>query len=778
MNATVANTVSQGILAKLLATENIQVHVGNYRTAFFDVKNRILGLPSWNVSDKNVSDLLIGHEVGHALYTPPDSLVQFKAAWPHIPFSILNVVEDIRIERLIQKRYPGLITSFNRGYEEFLKRDFFKIAGKDVNKMNFADRLNIKGKLRHLIDVNFNPDEQAIFDRCLAAETMNDVVGIVLDIYEMIKKEKANKDVKLARKKVSVGGTQNETAGPQSTEEDDEYTSSPSGETDVDDKDDETDIESEREDEHQSTQSNDSEDTTDDVVDSSTNDEDDVAADDSSNDEDENRARADKGSDATEEREYRLPDDELNSTTSENLSESLSHLYTNFGKNKPIIMPSKHHLEASVVGWKAVMEDKMSHPKFNERITNSLITADWVSFRKTTRKNIQQLISDFERKKAAYQYSRSRQTDSGDLDLNKLHCYKFDEQIFRSITKLADAKSHGMMFFIDYSGSMAFDIFNVLEHTLNLVMFCKAVGIPFQVFGFTNQLATAPTISVQSVLNNQISLHDTSVFELIASDMDSKTFELACRVMRAQCLVSASGYLASKWEVMSGTPLNETLIVAHDLVAKFRKKYPVQKMNVLILSDGEGQEFRFGYDKISTDNIVPSSGYHQTRYVGQLAGREIILNPADTNKNYAALVKSLREVMGCTVVGFFITRQRNNMKKTAIASIRYSTEHGATLDKMVDWQHALALAEKELKWMRKNKCAFIRDGYNYNCYFLIDARDAKIERDDEFRPSTKVSDEETLTASVQNKLAKEFTKYTVDKKSSRIILGKFAEIIA
>ena len=95
MTATV-NRESQAKLAKLLAKENIQVAIGNYTTAFFDVKNRILGLPTWNTTNKYVSDLLIGHEVGHALHTPEDAISRFKAELPGVPFDIGNIVEDIR----------------------------------------------------------------------------------------------------------------------------------------------------------------------------------------------------------------------------------------------------------------------------------------------------------------------------------------------------------------------------------------------------------------------------------------------------------------------------------------------------------------------------------------------------------------------------------------------------------------------------------------------------------------------------------------------------------
>jgi len=40
------------------------------KTAMFDVKNRVLVLPVWKDMPNHLYDLLVGHEVGHALFTP------------------------------------------------------------------------------------------------------------------------------------------------------------------------------------------------------------------------------------------------------------------------------------------------------------------------------------------------------------------------------------------------------------------------------------------------------------------------------------------------------------------------------------------------------------------------------------------------------------------------------------------------------------------------------------------------------------------------------------
>ena len=58
--------------------------------------------------------MLVGHEVGHALFTPNED-------WRDIadcPMDFVNVIEDARIEKLMKRKYPGLRKSFAGGYKD------------------------------------------------------------------------------------------------------------------------------------------------------------------------------------------------------------------------------------------------------------------------------------------------------------------------------------------------------------------------------------------------------------------------------------------------------------------------------------------------------------------------------------------------------------------------------------------------------------------------------------------------------------------------------------
>ena len=174
----VINKESKGYLAKLLATENISIQHKKVQTASFDVKNRVLTLPIWKNMGNDVIDLLISHEVGHALFTPDYGWR--KAIDKGIQHSFLNVIEDARIEKLIKRKYPGLRQSFIKGYIELINNNFFGTKEKDVNNMLLIDRLNIHFKSSIVgSKVKFeNKKELEIVKRMEDLETFEDVVKL------------------------------------------------------------------------------------------------------------------------------------------------------------------------------------------------------------------------------------------------------------------------------------------------------------------------------------------------------------------------------------------------------------------------------------------------------------------------------------------------------------------------------------------------------------------------------------------------------------------------
>ena len=109
--------------ARLLATENITVvHSHDAETASFDMVNRVLTLPRWKVVDNHLYDMLVGHEVAHALWTDnemDDEKNCLKACSdidpenPENAMGFLNIVEDARTS------FPVCVETFTRDTHTF-----------------------------------------------------------------------------------------------------------------------------------------------------------------------------------------------------------------------------------------------------------------------------------------------------------------------------------------------------------------------------------------------------------------------------------------------------------------------------------------------------------------------------------------------------------------------------------------------------------------------------------------------------------------------------------
>jgi hypothetical protein len=783
MTATV-NRDSQTKLAKLLAKENIQVAIGNYSTAFFDVKNRILGLPTWNTTNKYVSDLLIGHEVGHALHTPEDAIVRFRIELPGVPFDIGNIVEDIRIERLIKSNYPGLVYSFKEGYNHFVKNDFFKVDGTDLSTLGFADRLNIHAKIGEFVDVPLNSVERDIYNRCYTAETYDDVLDICKEIAKMIKNEPQPQQKQ--KSKSDPSGEKNPSAGNDSADQESE------GDQESQDDSQKSTQKSKKKDDVDSKEDSDSKDGSSANDDSSSDGEDlkDASATESkqqsSEESDEKTASESEDSDGDAANNEALSK-ELESQTMKSVDENIKALQDNDNTSFIANPPYLKDLLSTIIPIEEVMRDRReTNPvNYNAILHSEVFTTEWKTFKSHTEKSISSLVKEFERRKAAYQYSRSKQSRTGSIDVNRLYSYKYEDQIFKSVTSLADAKSHGMIFFIDYSGSMQGTIDRVIDQTLQLVYFCKAVAIPFEVYGFTTTdefYGTDPSRSVECKLPGyNMKFNDVKIINVLSSKLNKNNFDLACRELKAQCpqyhrLVTQSWSggrfpLGGAHERFSGTPLVETVIVAHEIVKKFKSEYPIQKLNVIFLTDGEERPVQFSKNSLGEKYEKPVKMENSNNIKITIEGKTLEFKCRHSRNMYAAVINNLKTTLGVTTIGFFIANYKSDYSKHCIAAIQHSGKY-----KDITWTDACAKFKTLQRTSKKDKCVSIDSGFNFDSYFVFESKnDLNIDDDGEFE----IGDFEDSTAvSSQNKIARAFTKYTSEKRLSRVFLNKFTQTIA
>ena len=185
------NIQNKSQLAKLLATENIEVQENQVQTASFDVKDRILTIPIFKEEhkSKHVYDMLVGHEVSHALHTPSDGWMNMKDRTQEFR-SFVNVIEDARIDKLIQKKYPGLTKDYLLGFKKMYKDNFFGTKGKDLqNDYTLIDKINMYFKSSKTLNFDFNKKEKHFVKLVDACKSFADVQKLAEDILGYCKEE-------------------------------------------------------------------------------------------------------------------------------------------------------------------------------------------------------------------------------------------------------------------------------------------------------------------------------------------------------------------------------------------------------------------------------------------------------------------------------------------------------------------------------------------------------------------------------------------------------------
>ena len=177
----------KGYLAKLIATENIIIQHNKVKTASFDVKNRVLTLPIFKEQKGDVYDMLIAHECAHALWTPYE---EWQGINDDELRSYVNVIEDTRIDKLIQAKYPGVVKNYMNGFDILEKQNFFGFSGKDINKdFMIIDKINLRSKSLNRLPFMFAPKDNEWLAKVDAVKTFDDVVALAKEMLEWQKEQ-------------------------------------------------------------------------------------------------------------------------------------------------------------------------------------------------------------------------------------------------------------------------------------------------------------------------------------------------------------------------------------------------------------------------------------------------------------------------------------------------------------------------------------------------------------------------------------------------------------
>lgn len=711
----------KSVLARLLANENITVQQGNYETAYFDVQSRTLGLPLWKEMSKDVYDMLVGHETAHALFTP-ENFFEYEGS-KSIPHSWLNIVEDVRIEKLILRKYPGLVGNFKRGYTELMMgvSDLFGIRDKDISAMGFMDRLNIHAKARDLVEVPFADDELPFVAQVKASETYEDVIKACQDIQAWLKQKAEDQDNQEQDDQDGEGEGDPITVGvltddaPEDGEETDEK-------PDV-------------------------------VIDMR----EDKSGDDESNEEGEGQdgEEGDAESKSPTEPESGLMDQEA--LTDVNFSQNASKLTAEGSIYVKGV--TRQETYASIVPYAVIAEgrrQRLAKPLWGGP-TPEFPEGKYSEFLTDTKRVVNLMVKEFEMRKAAFRSLRSRESTKGTIDVNKLHKYKYDDMLFKQVSHLADAKNHGMMMLIDYSGSMYNILPGVIRQTLTLLMFCKRVGIPFEVYSFTSvgggdqwkEFSAAKRAVRPSV--TRVFSEELALLKLFDSSMSKSEYDEAFRMMFSQTVERHVS--TSQFEELGNTPLNSALMAMQYLISDFRQKHKVQKMNFVSLTDGDSN----GISVSQGSDVKPGQSVRGNRYAIEVNGKIIEMAGRGGYQHgrevTAKLVKAIGD-MGITTMNYFVGNTWD-INGELSRSLDYANKHDS-------------LFKAKKKEMRDTGVAVFDNNAGYDRRFIVPntSVDALIDTLD--------IDADMTTA----KIAKAFSKANGSKKKSKVITQKFAELVA
>ena len=632
------------LLAKLMATENIEVRQMPVPTAYFDVQKRRLVLPNWKNLSEIETEMMIGHEIGHALYTPTDAWVAAidsfggnKQVFKHV----LNVIEDPRIERGVKKKYPGMRKIFYFGYEELWERGIFEDLP-DPKDLTLIDKLNLHFKVPG--KVNFEVDKRFwdLVEKINNCENFSSVVDLAKEIYQHCEEEDAQQEsLKSKSSSESTSDEGSQTKSGQDSESDSELESIRPGPSDGNPG---------------------------------------------------NSKPTEVGSDSGfQERYTSKVQKKMEEFLKQNVSsDSVKYAYLHEPILKNILITNKEFLkylsDASPTENSDVQED----------IDVSEISPSMKKFNKEYSSSIAYYTKVFEMKKKAKEYKQTLNFKTGKLNMNVLSKYKFEDNLFLTTQVKQKGKNHGLVFYLDMSSSMHPVFKQVIAQLLEIISFCRNVNIPVSVYGFTNGYnpvnflyaragkkydiySPARDLDFQQFqsIDNQEPYPGSSfaLIEFFSPSMSRTDF------IRIFNLFLSGEYSKYDWFFLHQTPLAPAINTVEAIVNRFRKETRAEIVNVVFLTDGGDNHGLSHYSGVvknrngyildpKTKNKV-SSFYIQEKFRGGIMGGHLsYMIPA-------ALLNLVKKRMkDVSFVNFFI----HSYPSYVVGNVSYEVEKKQTME--------------------------------------------------------------------------------------------------
>ena len=784
------------LLAKLLATEDIHVVHKNMPTAYFDTKNRELGLPILKDMSGDIYDLMTLHEVGHALWTNPEEWIELINADndDELPKSFINVAEDVRIERKIKDKYPGGRKAFKTGYDKLYSDNFFGTASRDISESNLADRINLHSKIGDTTGLVFEGEELEIYNLCKKAVTFKDAVDAARAMYAYCKDNE------------KFEGSDEDTHSMMAPfwdedgdmDEDDENSmggkSLMDGYEDYEDEEENGESSPEEPGDEKPTGESES----DNVSERSENE----------TDEDEDDP-IDAPKELKREGGFGMGEttNPMQASTVLEWEERKRDLNTDDGKEYWYASVPESNYN-SIINYKKLLKHCEKHysssyvePRFMDGVYKYMS-----AFEKESMKTVSYMLKEFEMKKSADAYVRSSIAKTGVLDMSKMYSYKYNDDLFKKITIMPGEKNHGLIILVDWSGSMHHIIHDAFKQLMQLVWFCRRAGIKFEVFAFSDAALGSFEGSKSFDWNDRddyykneywnfklgdMAMSDHLLLNLFSDRMSKAetkkmTINIAATTMsinrhhwRTESSDNFFETYVDGWDSkteniwkfipmipdglnLGGTPLNAAVVNLMTFVPKYRKAKGIQNLNIIVITDGASNS--------DGGKLIehPETKHWMTEFAPYRRIRDrsscvhFLTDPV-TKKNYkvrgranvdftVTYLEMLKDRTGCNVIGFYLAN---------------STKNGALRPNDLNWLFPNQDLDAVRAEVRKNKMA-VAKSFGYDEYFVIPTGNMSTDADELLVDSSMT----------KGRMAKAFTKHMRSKIINRVLLNKIIEKVA
>lgn len=706
-------------LARLLAGENLMVrYLPKISTASFDLKSRVVSIPLWKEMSEELHDLFTGHEIFHALETPVDEYkklgTELSKKYKFDVSSILNVLEDVRINKKAVVRYPGLTRDFRLGYIERFTRGDYGVTPKTLADKPFIDRVNMHYKIGHHVLIPFKEHETVLLNKIGKLNKWEEIGPMAIEVLDFMLKENAFDQMVGSMPDLSFGDLQIESdpsgdsgnsisiqisiQQPASSEDEEKEQSDGSSE--------DSGSFGKEDDSSEDSGSSGKEDGSSGKEAGNTKSESkgSQSGSDAESDSEGSSDNTDIKKDGSESDDKKEPKKSASSNVngsgagSKKITISIENMFSSTdvqGEQSQENYVSQKETSIGYIGsGKAMMNDRVIVDYKNimagrNKLDNETITKMNKQFIDENKTVLDVMVQEFERKKAAEEFQRSKTAKTGSLDMKKLYSYRTSEDIFKMVQQVPTGKNHGFFIVIDGSSSMNTVMKSVYKKAILFAMFCRRIGVPFEIYSFHTSYGGYSHMDIDYSSKYEGSyVYEGGSFtfcNIFSSRMKLDEFRLAT----AQVLNGTF----SKKEAKNSTPLDPAILVTRELVKEYIKTNRIEFMNVVFITDG-GSDGNLNITSASTVIDIQTNKMYKRN---EMARRNYDIT--------RILLENLKDQTGCKLIGFFLTKSLTKMNV-----LNFATDVSAE-DKNIDLATNDFLKNGYAEW--KN--------YGYDEYYFMDS---------------------------------------------------------